>query len=309
MGEDLYLSWGKSYINIGNGCIEIKHKGTFISNGVLGGVPKGEVVRDKIENFSLLHFKILMKTNINFILIHKISGYKYRVEIMVKKNEVEKYLRFKDIMESYGLFENKTLTEVMYGKDSQLQREIQQKKQSKKQEVEEQSQFYQELKKLPGFDSWGTKKEIRYLKSILYNGEKVFAIASGVMDGNTWLLTCTSKRIIFIDCGIVYGVTHSEIMINKVNSVTFRNGLVLGEIYVEDGASTRVIRNVQKNSAKPFVDAVHKSMQISKEMEIPPKINQDISAADEIKKFKELLDMGAITQDEFEQKKKELLDL
>ena len=34
-----------------------------------------------------------------------------------------------------------------------------------------------------------------------------------------------------------------------------------------------------------------------------------ISVADEILKFKNLLDMGAITQDEFDAKKKELLSL
>lgn len=34
-----------------------------------------------------------------------------------------------------------------------------------------------------------------------------------------------------------------------------------------------------------------------------------VSTADEIKKYKELLDMGAITQDEFDQKKKQLLGL
>jgi hypothetical protein len=34
-----------------------------------------------------------------------------------------------------------------------------------------------------------------------------------------------------------------------------------------------------------------------------------ISAADELKKFKELLDMGVISQEEFDQKKKQLLGL
>ena len=37
--------------------------------------------------------------------------------------------------------------------------------------------------------------------------------------------------------------------------------------------------------------------------------SQQTSAADEIKKFKELLDMGAITQEEFDAKKKQLLGL
>lgn len=35
--------------------------------------------------------------------------------------------------------------------------------------------------------------------------------------------------------------------------------------------------------------------------------NEQIRVADEIKKYKELLDIGAITQDEFEIKKKQLL--
>ena len=37
--------------------------------------------------------------------------------------------------------------------------------------------------------------------------------------------------------------------------------------------------------------------------------NKDESIADEIKKFKELLDSGAITKEEYDTKKKELLDL
>ncbi len=36
---------------------------------------------------------------------------------------------------------------------------------------------------------------------------------------------------------------------------------------------------------------------------------QSVSSADEIKKFKELLDVGAITQEEFEAKKKQPLGL
>ncbi len=36
---------------------------------------------------------------------------------------------------------------------------------------------------------------------------------------------------------------------------------------------------------------------------------QQVSAADELKKFKELLDMGIITQEEFDAKKKQLLGL
>ena len=42
---------------------------------------------------------------------------------------------------------------------------------------------------------------------------------------------------------------------------------------------------------------------------LAPVINQNTTNADEIKKFKDLLDVGAITQEEYDAKKKELLDL
>lgn len=169
------------------------------------------------------------------------------------------------------------------------------------------SDFYKELKKLPGFDSWGTKKEIKYLETMLYEDEDVFAIASGLMDNNTWLISCTNKRIIFVDCGMIYGVKHSEVMIDKINAISFKNGLIFGEIHIEDGASTRIIRNVQKYSTKPFVDAVHKSMEMSHKKVVPA--NSGGSRADEILKFKRLLDLGVISKAEFEQQKKKLLNL
>lgn len=302
MNQSLYLSWGKGYIDIKDGFMEIKHKGSFVMNGVLGGTSSGEPILDKIENFSLLYFQIIMKYNVNFILLHKETGTKYRVEIMVSKDKLNDYLTFRDIMEEHGAFENKKRMDVFYGKDSSIQKEIEQEKKKKK----EQKDFYDDLKKLPGFDSWGTKKEIRYLKNIIYDGEEIFAIASGIMENNTWLIACTSKRILFIDCGMIYGVKHSEVMIEKVNAVSFKNGLLLGEIHIEDGASTRIIENVQKYSTKPFVDAVHKAMELSKKSNRAV-VQNTISNADELLKFKQLLDMGVITQEEFEEQKRKLL--
>lgn len=167
-----------------------------------------------------------------------------------------------------------------------------------------------ENQKIPGDSSSGTSKEIRHLRKMLYSDEKVLQVASGIMEGNTWLIACTTKRIIFIDCGMLYGVKHSEIMIDKVNAVSFKNGFMRGEIHVEDGASTRIITNISNSSTKPFVDAVHKAMEISKKSNqiIVQNQPQNLSIADEIMKFKSLLDNGIISQEEFEQQKKKLLN-
>ncbi|MBR4240853.1 MAG: SHOCT domain-containing protein, partial [Eubacterium sp.] len=48
---------------------------------------------------------------------------------------------------------------------------------------------------------------------------------------------------------------------------------------------------------------------IIKDKDSKGSINCQKKSIDDIYKYKELLDMGAITQEEFDQKKKELLDL
>lgn len=306
MDENLYLSWGNSYIQISEGKMTVKHKGSILMNGVIGGMQTDGAISDRIENYLLLYFQIIMGRNVNFILLHKPSGSKFRVEIMVKKDSVKDFLRFKDIMEHYGLFDNRSRMDSFYGKESNVQNEIREMKFQREIAKSDENNFYEELRKLPGYDSWGTKKEIKHLKSILNNNESVLAIASGIMEGNTWLIACTSKRIIFIDCGMVYGVKHSEVLIDKVNAISFRNGLVLGEIHIEDGASTRIIKNVQKYSTKPFVDAVHKAMEMK--TSCGTFIQNIPSIADELLKYKQLLDMGVITSEEFENQKKKLLE-
>ena len=79
---------------------------------------------------------------------------------------------------------------------------------------------------------------------------------------------------------MLYGVKHSEVMLDRINAVSFKNGLVLGEIHIEDGASTRIITSVSKTSTKPFVDAVHKAIELKKKNEYIPV--SGISNADEI---------------------------
>ena len=62
-----------------------------------------------------------------------------------------------------------------------------------------------------------------------------------------------------------------------------------------------------KCGSKDIVDATDEDIERSKNPQ--PTVVQQVSAADEIKKFKELLDLGVITQEEFDAKKKQLLGL
>ncbi|ERK48506.1 PH domain-containing protein [Leptotrichia sp. oral taxon 879] len=149
----------------------------------------------------------------------------------------------------------------------------------------------------------GTKKEVKELTNIINDDEIITYATSGVYDGHTWLVVSTNKRIIFLDKGMLFGVNQIEIPLSKVNAVKYKKGLFVGEIEIWDGASMFRVKSVLKKTLIPFINAVNNSIEEMKKTQNSPKL----SVADEIMKFKRLLDEGVITQEEFDKKKKELL--
>ena len=66
---------------------------------------------------------------------------------------------------------------------------------------------------------------------------------------------------------------------------------------------------MDKYAAKNISNRLHEELEALHRISNPIVENTKISVADEIKKYKELLDIGAINQEEFDSKKKELLNL
>jgi len=151
---------------------------------------------------------------------------------------------------------------------------------------------------------WGTKKEVKELPNIIGDDEIITYATSGVYDGHTWLVVSTNKRIIFLDKGMLFGVNQIEVPLSKVNSIKYRKRFFLGEIEIWDGASMIKVTNILKRTLIPFVNAVNDSIEEFEKLQKP--LNQS-SVADEIIKFKKLMDEGVITQEEFSKKKNELL--
>ncbi len=160
-----------------------------------------------------------------------------------------------------------------------------------------------------GVDTFGTKKEIKYLPEILTDNEKILYLTSGLMDGNTWLITCTNRRVIFLDKGMVYGLKQVETPLERINSIQQKTGMMFGEIAIWDGSSKMEIKNVMKKTVKPFVEAVNKAIDAAKRSNSGGGSSATIDPAAQLEKFAELKNKGVITEKEFQAKKKELLNL
>lgn len=160
-----------------------------------------------------------------------------------------------------------------------------------------------------GDDQFFTKKELNHLPEVLADGEQVLAFTSGLMDGNTWLVTLTDHRIIFLDKGMIYGLKQTAIDLDKVNAVSGETGIFFGKISIQDSASTRVIDNVWKKTVVPFTnmvrDVINKRKSASNQ---PTTISAPVSdPVERLEKLSVMLSKGLISDAEFLEQKARIL--
>lgn len=161
-----------------------------------------------------------------------------------------------------------------------------------------------------GDNQFFTKKELNHLPAILATGEQILAFTSGQMDGSTWLITLTDRRIIFLDKGMLYGLKQATIDLDKVNAVSGKTGLFLGEIHIEDGASQRQIKNVLKKTVVAFTNKVRDAMESRKQSFRSPPPAAASSTDDTVSKLERLaalFEKGLLTKEEFDLQRAKLL--
>ncbi|GLS03488.1 hypothetical protein GCM10007860_06320 [Chitiniphilus shinanonensis] len=175
---------------------------------------------------------------------------------------------------------------------------------------------YKRLAAEIGDDQFFTKKELNHLPEVLADGEQVLGFCSGLMDGNTWLIALTDRRVIFLDKGLLYGLKQTTINLDKINAVTGETGLLLGRIRIQDGAAERTIDNVVKKVVVPFTNrvrdaiAAHQAQSKAAAIVVAPQPTSASSGDEIIEKLERLASLkerGILSQEEFEQQKARIL--
>lgn len=167
----------------------------------------------------------------------------------------------------------------------------------------------EQLKELGVYDTFGTKKELKELPNLLEENEKIVYLTSGFWNGNTYLIVVTDIRLLFIDKGMIYGMTKHEFPFSKINSVSYRKGMLLSELWVYHGASKMVIKDIQNIYIDKTVDAIRDQIKKHENKTTAPSTSNNATVADELLKYKELLDAGAISEEEFRKIKNKLLNI
>lgn len=160
-----------------------------------------------------------------------------------------------------------------------------------------------------GYFFW-TGKEIRALPEILDEDEDIVAVTSGYMDNCTWLIVCTIRRLIFLNCGMFFGMRQVQLPLDRIQSIDHSFTIFFGSISVWDGASAFGIRMVSKPSIIPFVRATQEAMHrqrtdYKKPAAAAPSGGTDI--ASQLERLATLKERGHLTEEEFQAQKKKLL--
>ena len=171
--------------------------------------------------------------------------------------------------------------------------------------------------------AWGKnmhKGEREMLYNILDDDETLKSIIGGTFRADTDRLhkhsgvaAATTKRVIFLDKGILGSTEVQEISYRSIEAITYSTGLLMAGVQItgRGTASFRIEDIPQKDSVKPFVDCVRSYMDSAAVPSSPalPQPQSAVSVADEIEKFGKLLESGILTQEEFDTKKRQLLGL
>lgn len=165
-------------------------------------------------------------------------------------------------------------------------------------------------------EEWGIK-HFKIIALNLMDGEDVLMTFIGLHNyrsttkhNNHFAYAITNKRFILAQKNAIAGEVFQTVYLDNINDITFSSGVAFGVMTI-DTIRERFSVGLDKISAKKIVTEAHKILDDirAKNKTQNGTIIAQLSPADEIKKYKNLLDEGIITEEEFNLKKSQLLGL
>ncbi len=212
-----------------------------------------------------------------------------------KINNVNPKIAFK--LKNYTLFQIQEVLQEKLNEESS--------KNSKLNEIKEQIKNLN----LSNASQFLGRKEINELPQILAVNENVNNIVQGTYNNGSGILVSTNRRLIFIDKGLLYGLKVEDFPHDKISSIQYETGLLLAKIKIHTSGNIALIDNVEKSSARQFSEFVRDYISQPKQQEqIVVQTPSETSILDQLEKLGKLKEMGILTEEEFSDQKKKLLE-
>lgn len=169
-----------------------------------------------------------------------------------------------------------------------------------------------EIKKQVGSMSGAEKliafKEIKELPKILWHDENLEHIIRGTYDNGAGILAATNKRLVFVDKGLIFGLRVEDFPYDKITSIQYETGLIMGEITIFSSGNKAVIKHLDKSRTRIFAEFVRARItNQSKNVSVQNTDNKNDDFISKIERLSKLKEDGVLTEEEFLEQKKLVL--
>ena len=153
------------------------------------------------------------------------------------------------------------------------------------------------------------RKEIREIPRILADNEKLDNIVQGIYNKGIGILISTNRRLVFIDKGLLYGLKVEDFPLDKITSIQYETGLLMGKLKIHTSGNIAVIDNVEKGSVRKFAEFVRDKIENKTSENNSNQVtdNKEPDIMDKLEKLGKLRDNGILTEEEFNEQKVKLL--
>jgi hypothetical protein len=168
-----------------------------------------------------------------------------------------------------------------------------------------------------GYHCQFTSGELSTLHTILFDDEDFFGMTEGMMKkvhhnkySGYGIALLTDKRFLFYYKSLFGKIIKEEFPLNTISSISFQKGLMFGSLHVyAANVDEIIIEQCDNNNAARIVEA-WQLLLTERNIIAADLANEPASdAAAEIEKWHALKQKGIITEEEYNSKKKQLLNL
>ncbi|HVX26145.1 MAG TPA: PH domain-containing protein [Parafilimonas sp.] len=168
-----------------------------------------------------------------------------------------------------------------------------------------------------GYHSQFTSGELNTLHTILFDDEDFFGMTEGMMKkvhhnnrSGYGIALLTDKRFLFYYKSVFGKIIKEEFPLSSISSISFQKGSLLGSLHIYAANVDEIIIEQCDNNNAGRIAKAWQFLQTERNIIAADLANEQASdAAVEIEKWYALKEKGIITAEEFNSKKKQLLNL
>ena len=106
----------------------------------------------------------------------------------------------------------------------------------------------------------GIKRLLPHVSEVLADREEIVAMTSGVSKQGWCLIVLTGKRVLFLRKGLLSGLQHVTVEVEKISSTSGKIGVTMGVLWITAGPETWKIERIPKRAVMPFTHKVEDVM-------------------------------------------------